>query len=84
MFSWVCIKHENYLLENILQRNKSGREFSRLRYLVVYFSSLFTFYSYVLGLGDCINFTITIIAIKTSRFPIISDYVTIWRRTTYL
>ena len=28
------MNHENYLLENILQRNKSGRKFSRLRYVL--------------------------------------------------
>ena len=37
-----------------------------------------------LGLGDCINFTITIIVIKTSRFPIISDFVIIWKSIAYL
>ena len=41
-------------------------------------------YMYILGLGDCINFTITIIVIKTSRFPIISDFVIIWKSIAYL
>ena len=30
--------------------------------------------TYILGLSDCMNFDITIIFIKTSRFSIISDY----------
>ena len=33
IFSWEWINHENYLLENILQRNKSGRKFSGLWYV---------------------------------------------------
>ena len=32
-----------------------------------------------LGLGDCVNFNIMIIVIKTSRFSIISDFVKIWK-----
>ena len=38
----------------------------------------------VLGLGDSVNFTITIIAIKTSRFLIISDFVIMQKTAAYL
>ena len=36
---------------------------------------------FLLGLGDCVNFTIMIIVIKTSRFPIISNFVVIQKIT---
>ena len=35
------------------------------------YSAQFIAYIYVIGLGDCMNFAIMIIAIKTSQFPII-------------
>ena len=38
----------------------------------------------VTGLGDCMNFTITIIVLKTLWFPIISYFVIIWRSKAYL